>query len=120
MDKRFSLIDPVMASRSKQPKEIVSIDSGLCTLCQKDTGEVLQCPERNTRQTVGCGYKSLATNLSEFRKLGCLPLDIDLARLDNGCGIEATFESNLAAWHNFVTCLEKFSNMKLDRAMKKD
>ena len=77
-------------------------------MCQKYTGEALQCPERNTRQTVGCGnYKSLATNLSEFRILGCLPLDIDLERLDNGSGIEATFETNLAAWHK--TC---FSNMK--------
>ena len=87
-------------------------------MCQKDTGEALQCPERNIRQTVGCGYKSLATNLSEFRKLGCLPLDIDLEKLDNGSDTEATFETNLAAWHK--TCLQKFSNIKLDRAMKKN
>ena len=65
-----------------------------------------------------CRMWSLATNLSEFRKLGCLPLDIDLEKLDNGSGIEATFETNLAAWHK--TCLQKFSNMKLDRAMQKD
>ena len=117
MTKRFLLIDPEIAYISKQPKEIVSTDWELCALCQKDTGEALQFPERNTRQTFGCGYKSLATNLSEFRKLGCLPLDIDLERRDNGSGIEATFETNLAAWHK--TCLQKFSNMKLDRAMKK-
>ena len=117
MAKRFSLIDPAIASRSKQPKEIVSTDWELCALCQKDTGEALQCPERNTRQTIGCGHKSLATILSEFCKLRCLALDIDLERLDNGSGIEATFETNLAAWHK--TCLRKFSNMKLDRSMKK-
>ena len=88
-------------------------------MCQKDTGEALQCPERSKIQTVGCGYTSLATNLSEFRKLGCLPLDIDLERLDNGSGIEATFETNLAARHKTMSCLQRFSNMKLDRAMKK-
>ena len=111
------MIDPAIANISKRPKEIVFTDWELCALCQKDNGEALQYPERNARQTVGCGYKSFATNLIEFRKLGCLPLDIDLERLDNGSGIEATFETNLAAWHK--PCLEKLSNMKLYRAMKK-
>ena len=107
MVKRFMLIDSANSSSSKYPKAIESNKTNwqLCVLCQKDTGDVLQCPGRKTNPTIVSAYKSLATNLNEFRRIGCRPIDLD--RLDNWSGIEATFETNLAGWHK--TCLLKFS-----------
>ena len=42
-------------------------------------------------------------------------MDVDLERLDNGSGIQTTLESNSAVWHK--SCLLRFSNMKLQRAL---
>ena len=40
---------------------------------------------------VGAGYKTLATSLVEFSDPGCLPVQIDLSRLDEGGkGIQET------------------------------
>ena len=39
---------------------------------------------------IGSGYKSLAEHLIQFQMHGCMRLDIDIKRLDNGDGIEAT------------------------------
>ena len=44
-------------------------------------------------------------------------MEIDLERLDDGSGIEAKLETNLAVWHK--TCLLNFSYMKLERVLKK-
>ena len=59
-------------------------------LCQLDTNAALECPARSTRPTSGSGYKSLAEHLIQFQSLGHVPMDIDINRLDDGDGIEAT------------------------------
>lgn len=118
MTKRFMLVDPAHLSRSKQTKTITSTTKWeLCALCQKDNGNFLQFPRRNTKPNVRNGYSSLATNLNEFQNQGCLPMDIDLKRLDDGSGIEETFKTNLAKWH--ITCSLKFSDLKLARELRK-
>jgi hypothetical protein len=116
MAKRFMLVDPSQPSTSKHHKTVVSTNWELCVLCQKDTGDALQCPGKNTKGTAGSGYESFTSNLHAFQELGCMPMEVDLQRLDNGSGILATLVANSAAWHK--TCLLKFSRMKLERAMK--
>ena len=42
------------------------------------------------------GYQTLVKNLSAFSKLGKLPKDVDLKRLDEGQGIAATLCASFA------------------------
>ena len=82
MAKRFMLIDPAHLSMSKQPKTITSTTNWeLCVLCQKNNGNPLPSPGRNTNPNVRSGYNSLAAKLNEFENEECLPMDIDLKRL---------------------------------------
>ena len=90
-------------------------DWKLCCLCQKEDGNPLQCPinSRNNK----CGYESLAINLLEFKKIESMPMCIDLARLDEGRGIQETLRSHKAVYHK--SCYLKFANDKLKRAQKR-
>ena len=88
-----------------------------CVLCQEETGEALQCPAKSKRHDVGAGYSTLAANIVRFSELNKLPILIDLSRLDEGDGIEATFMKHEAKWHK--SCHTKFNITKLRRAEKK-
>ena len=69
----------------------VTTDWDRCILCQKVTSEVLQCPARKRSiVTVGQGYSTLSSNIVRFSELHELPMPIDIGRLDEGGGIEAT------------------------------
>ena len=113
MAKSFALID---ASKviSKRP---CIINWNLCVLCQLDTNAALQCPARSTRPTSGSSSKSLGEHLIQFQSLGCVPMDIDINRLNDGDGIEATLMRYQAYWHK--TCRLNFNPTKLDRLNKK-
>ena len=65
----------------------------------------------------GSGYKSLAEYLIQFQSLGCVPMDIDINRLDDGDGIEATLIRHQAYWHK--ACRLNFNQTKLDQLNKK-
>ena len=82
----------------------------LCVLCQEDTGAALQRPVNSRRAS---GYTSLAAHLAKFFELGHKPMNIDIARLDNGGGIEATLMRHSARWHK--ACHLKVNQTKLDR-----
>ena len=86
-------------------------------LCQKDIPEELRCPADVKRSIKGIGYKTLADNLFGFRKIDSLPNTIDLARLDDGDGVEATFQRNRAKWHD--SCRLEFNSTQLVRAEKR-
>ena len=85
----------------------------LCVLCQEDTGAALQCPVNALRAAVGDGYTSLATHLTKFSELAQIPMNIDIARLDDGGGIEATLRSHSARWHK--ACRLRVNQTKLER-----
>ena len=93
------------------------IDWNKCALCQTNTSERLSCPADSKRDTKGIGYNTTAENLLVFKKLGCLPRTINLSRLDEGEGIEASFQHHKAKWHD--TCRLKFNKTKLQRAEKR-
>ena len=112
MAKCHSLVDNSTSIPSKKP---CLIDWKLCGFCQKDTG--LECPARFFKAPIGSGYKSLAEHLVQFQMHDCIPLDIDIKRLDDGDGIEATMMRHSACWH--IACEVKFSQTKLERLEKK-
>ena len=89
-----------------------------CVLCQEETPEALQCPANSKRHDVGvgAGYSTLSANLIRFSELNQLPIPIDLSRLDEGNGIEATFMENGAKWHK--CCHTKFNVTKEQRRNK--
>ena len=82
-----------------------------CVLCQKDTSEKLCCPAESRRSNVGSGYQTIADNLPAFSKIGCLPKTIDLSKLDDGEGIQTTFEHHKARWHD--SCRLEYNKTKL-------
>ena len=47
----------------------------------------------------------------------CMPLDLNIRRLDDGDGIEATIMRHNACWHK--ACRVKFNQTKLERLERK-
>ena len=103
-------------SRSTTPRPCIT-DWNICVICQKKTDERLVCPADSKRQEVGAGYKSCAKNLLELNGLESLPVDLDIERLDDGEGIEATLIKNKAKWHK--TCRDRYNQTRITRARKR-
>lgn len=61
--------------------------------------------------------KTVAETLMQFDKLGKVPLNINIARLNDGSGIETTLKKNSAKWHK--TCANKCNKLKLERLQEK-
>ena len=99
-------------SKEKQ----LSTDWTLCVLCQQATSEHLQCPA-NSKKKCGNGWVTLANNLIRFQRCDSMPLSIDLARIDERNGIEASLKKNFAKWHK--SCSLKFNNQAVERAERK-
>ena len=59
----------------------------------------------------------MAANLVRFDELGKLPRTVQLHRLDEGQGVEATKVAHQAKWHN--TCMLQYNNTMLRRAEKR-
>ena len=87
----------------------------LCFLCQIDDNDHLQCPI-NAKGTKS-GYQYIASNLLEFKRLGCVPMNVNLDRLDEGYDIAETLSSHSAVNHK--SCYLRFTSSKLKRAQKK-
>ena len=112
MAKRHSLVDACTPIPFKKP---CITDWKLCILCQKDTKTGLECPARSSKAPIGSSYKSLVEHLIQFHMHGCLPLDIDIKRLDDGDGIEDTMMRHRTCWHIACRVKVKFSQTKLER-----
>ena len=80
-----------------------------CCLCQGDTIESLISSAE--------GYQMLAKNISLFYEGNALPIPMDIRRLDDGTGIDATLIGNNAKYHN--SCRIKFNDTKLLRVQKR-
>ena len=57
---------------------------------QEEKDHHLQCPINVKGHK--CGYKYLATNLLEFKKLNSLPMNVQFGKLDEGSGIGETLK----------------------------
>jgi len=64
------------------------------------------------------GYQSLAENLVKFDELGKLPRTLQLGRLNERQGIEATLVTIKAKWHK--TCRFRYNNQMLQRTKKRE
>ena len=87
-----------------------------CVFCQTDTKESLICPSKNKSQTL-YGYHTVATIIEDFNSINCLPKSISIARLDEGEGIEKTFQARQAMWHD--SCRLKYNKTEFKRAQKR-
>ena len=94
------------------PKQACTTNWAICVLCQQVTQEALQCPARSSKAPIGSGYTSLAQHLLQFKAHGHMPMNVDVERLDDGDGLEATMRRHHASWHK--TCRLKFNQTQLD------
>lgn len=86
-------------------------------MCQEDTTEVLRCPAESTCDKQRVGYAIIVDLLLGFSKIDCLPRSLNLSRLDDGEGIEATLMQHRAKWHD--SCRLKYNKTQLRRAEKR-
>ncbi len=98
------------------PKKVCTINWAICVLCQLVKGEALQCPARSSKAPIGSGYASLA-QLLQFKAHGHVPMDLDIERLDEDDGMEATMRKHNASWHK--TCWLRFNQTQLDRVARR-
>ena len=82
-----------------------------CVLCHDVTEEPLQSPENTCRVDTEAGYHTLAKNILRFNKFNCLPIQTDIAKLDEGNGIAAMFITQKAKWHK--SCYNSCCSMVL-------
>ncbi len=97
MAKVYKIMDSEQPSTSSPN---LPFDWSKCILCQEDTAEVLRCPVESTHDKQGEGYTTITDLLMGFNKINCLPRSLNLSRLDDGEGIEATLKHHKAKWHN--------------------
>ena len=114
MSKKCQVVKPDVQCQSSS-SESDSINWELCFLCQEEKDDHLQCPVNAKGHK--CGYKYLATNLLEFKKLNSLPININLEKLDEGSGIAETLRSHHAMYHK--SCYLKYTSSKVQRLLKR-
>ena len=114
MAKKFQLVDTFEQRTPTTPPET---NWKLCLLCQEETTESLVCPVLSKHRDPGSGYTTMAANLVKFDELGKLPRTVQLQRLDEGQGVEATMVAHQAKWHK--TCMLQYNNTMLRRAEKR-
>jgi len=117
MAKNFKLLYPPQGGPSTTATSMNQTDWKLCVLCQMDTTEPLHCPADSKRSTGGSGYQTLADNLLRFSEIDGLPKSLDMSRLDDGEGIESTFQHHRAKWHD--SCRLQYNKTQLTRAEKR-
>ena len=100
MAKNFKLLYAPQGGPSTTATSMNQTDWKLCVLCQMDTTEPLHCPADSKRSTGGSGYQTLADNLLRFSEIDGLPKSLDMSRLDDGEGIESTFQHHRTKWHD--------------------
>ena len=115
MDKVYRIANPQQPSTSAAAAE-KDTDWDKCVICQQVSGEVIKCPAGSKRSTEGAGYKSLADNLFDFKKINCLPSSM-FSWLKEGQDIKETLRSHKAKWHD--SCRLLYNKTKLERAAKR-
>ena len=96
---------------------VQTTDWALCALCQHSTSEPLRDPSKAKNKCQSRACETLADNLRSMDELDSLPLSINISRLDDGTGIEATLTHHNAKWHK--TCYAMCNKTKVDRVRKK-
>ena len=107
----------VASAQHETSMHCLTTDWSKCALCQAETSEVFHCPSESRRDTQAAGYKTIADLLAGFSRIGCLPRTINISRIDNGEGIEATLNQHNAKFHD--SCRLLYNKTKLQRAEKR-
>ncbi len=117
MSKKIKLVDSRAPSSSSEKSSVATTNWELCVLCQVETPESLTSPACSKRKDVGRTYEALAENLMKFNALGILPTTLQLDRIDERQGIEASMSANEAKWHQ--SCKLRYNKTMLQRAEKR-
>ena len=88
-------------------------DWSKCCLCQMDKKDEILLSARTLYVAEHDGYKMLSTNMPLFDEINEMPMIVDLARLDDGGGIEDTLRKNQAQYHRILIGLKDFHILHL-------
>ena len=90
-----------MQEQQKTSSRISVFNWEKCMMCQKTTGEPLQCPADRKRSDIdpGVGHHSVASNIQRFHELDALHVGISMSSIDDGCGIAETLMKHAEKWH---------------------
>lgn len=102
----------LVAGRSEAEK---AVNWDICILCQNENDEPLLQPSKCVTDTNAYSY--IANNLIEFEKLGSVPVNVSLKKINDGSGVAQTLAKHNAKWHKF--CYMKVNTCKLERAKAK-
>ena len=98
-------------------KPLKYLDGNICILCQHCNNENLVCPEKSKRFDKCTGYKSLSKAFYGFHKMNALPHNLKLEMINDGEGLENTFENHNASCHTI--CKNNFSVTSLQKQRKR-
>jgi len=87
------------------------IDWKFCVICQRKSSEDLRCPFRTSDNATV--YSAFLNNVEEFRKLDCLPVQVNFGNQ----GTVEQFVNHNASWHK--KCHQKFNTSMLKRMQLK-
>ena len=114
MAKVCKSVDPSQPGTLKQHPET---DWTKYVLRLEESSEVLRCPAKSKCITQGSGYKTTNELLVGFERIGCLPLSVNVSRLNDGSGLEETLKRNEAKWND--SCRLLYNSAKLKRTEKR-
>ncbi|KAH3828352.1 hypothetical protein DPMN_130309 [Dreissena polymorpha] len=108
-----------LSGPSEVPEEKVPTDWKLCLFCQFKTNEPLTDPTNKHEKLYDTNktYQELARRIQTLSYLNAFLSYVDVNRMDNGDGIEATLVINKAKWHTI--CYAACDSKKVERDLKK-
>ena len=74
--------------------------------------EPLRCHADSLCSYVGKCCTTFATNIENFEAMKCLPMEIDVSRLDEGKGLKETLISHRRRWHKRCYVLSNTTKVK--------
>lgn len=87
--------------------------NSICVLCKAKTAEKLICPAKS--KLPANSYSTVSRNILKFHEINQLPLQLNIAEINDGNGIESYFKDHSVCWHK--SCANLFSNLKLERKL---
>ena len=96
--------------------EIPTFDWLMCIICQSSSKETLIFPLESRIKDPGIGYRTIAVDMCNFKRMGELPVSLEQLDFQNEDGLCILLEQHKAKWHK--SCRDKYNNTKYDRLQK--
>ena len=96
--------------------ELPTLDWLMCNICQSRSKEKLAFPLESRRMDPSIGYKTIAGDMWNFKRIGEIPVSFKQLDFQNEDGLCILLEKHKAKWHK--SCRDKYNNTNYDRVQK--